>query len=139
LSPCRTGSIPPENLSEVQALRIEDVRIKLDLNEVSSIPVVTVTGEIDVCTAPEFKSVVNKAIFTGAQNLIVDLTDVSYMDSSGFGTLLGATKRIKPRGGSVNLVGCSEAIERMLKITRLDTIFGMFPRVDDAVQGIRAT
>ena len=119
-------------------MRIEDVRIKLDLNEVSSIPVVTVMGEIDVCTAPEFKSAVNKAIFSGAQNLIVDLTDVSYMDSSGFGTLLGATKRIKPRGGSVNLVGCSEAIERMLKITRLDTIFGMFPRVDDAVEGIRS-
>lgn len=117
-------------------MRIEDVRIKLDLDEVASIPVVRVTGEIDVCTAPEFKSAINKAIFSGAKNLIVDLTDVSYMDSSGFGTLLGATKRIRPRGGSVSLVGCSEAIERMLRITRLDTIFGLYPQVDDAVQAV---
>lgn len=115
-------------------MRVEDVRIKLDLDEVSRIPVLRVTGEIDVCTAPEFKSVINKAIFAGATNLIVDLTDVSYMDSSGFGTLLGATKRIRPRGGTVTLVGCSEAIERMLKITRLDTIFGVYPCVEDAVE-----
>lgn len=119
-------------------MRVEDVRIKLDLEEISDIPVVKVTGEIDVSTAPEFKSVINKAVIACATDLIVDLTDVSYMDSSGFGTLLGATKRIRPRGGTVTLVGCNPAIERMLKITRLDTIFGMFPRVDDAVQSIQA-
>lgn len=119
-------------------MRVEDVRIKLDLDKISNIPVVKVAGEIDVCTAPEFKSIINKAVFSGADNLIIDLTDVSYMDSSGFGTLLGATKRLRPRGGMVNLVGCSEAIERMLKITRLDTIFGVFPRVEDALESMGA-
>ncbi|MCX6376744.1 MAG: STAS domain-containing protein [Armatimonadetes bacterium] len=115
-------------------MRTEDVRIQVVLQDVSDIPVVKVTGEIDAYTAPEFKSALGKAILFGAEHIIVDLTDVSYMDSSGFGCLLSATKRVRPRGGTINLVGCSEAIERMLKITSLDTIFGMFPTVDAAVE-----
>jgi anti-sigma B factor antagonist len=117
-------------------LRIEDVRIELALGQISDIPVLRVVGEIDVYTAPEFKSALNKTILTGASHLVIDLTDVSYMDSSGFGALLSATKQVRPKGGTVNLVGCSEAVHRMLKITSLDTVFGMFPCLDDALQSI---
>lgn len=117
-------------------MRIEDVRIELALRQISDIPVLRVVGEIDVYTAPEFKSALNKTILTGASHLVIDLTDVSYMDSSGFGALLSATKQVRPKGGTVNLVGCSEAIERMLKITSLDTVFGMFPCLDDALESI---
>lgn len=114
-------------------MRLDDVRIETELERVADIQVVKVTGEIDVYTAPEFKSAVNKAIDAGALNLIIDLTNVSYMDSSGFGILLGATKRVRPKGGTINLLGCSEAITRMLSITRLDTIFGMHSDMDAAL------
>lgn len=115
-------------------MRVENIRLETAIGEKSGIPVVTVAGEIDVFTASEFKSAINKAANAGAANLVVDLTDVSYMDSSGFGVLLGATKRMRPRGGGINLVGCNPAIERMLVITNLDTIFGMFKSVDDAME-----
>ena len=118
-------------------LRVESARLEAAVKRVSGLPVVRVAGEIDIYTAPEFKSAINEAVSSGATDLVVDLTDVSYMDSSGFGTLLGAAKRLTPKGGSVNLVGCSKAIERMLKITRLDTIFRMFSDVDDAVAAIK--
>lgn len=98
----------------------------------SGIPVLGVVGEIDVYTAPEFKSAINRAIETGTTKLVIDLTQVSYMDSSGFGTLLSATKRVRPKGGSINLVGCSEAIERMMRITRLDTVFNLYRTVEEA-------
>lgn len=101
------------------------------------IPVLGVTGEIDVFTAPEFKNAINRAIESGTTDLVIDLTQVSYMDSSGFGTLLGATKRVRPKGGSISLVGCSEAIERMMKITRLDTVFNLFATIDEASAHIR--
>jgi len=114
-------------------VKLDDVRIETELERVADVPVVKVTGEIDVYTAPEFKSAVNKAIDTGAVDLIIDLTNVSYMDSSGFGILLGATKRVRPKGGTINLLGCSEAITRMLRITRLDTIFGMHCCMEDAL------
>ena len=103
------------------------------MEKVADVQLIKVTGEIDVYTAPEFKSAVNKAIDAGSLNLVIDLTNVSYMDSSGFGILLGATKKVRPKGGTINLLGCSEAITRMLKITRLDTIFGMHGSMEDAL------
>lgn len=117
-------------------MRTEDVRIHVATRDVSDIPVVKVSGEIDAYTAPEFKSALGRAILAGADHLIVDLTEVSYMDSSGFGSLLSATKRIRPKGGTISLVGCTDAIERMLRLTNLDTVFGMFPTVDAALETI---
>lgn len=122
--------------TEDSILKLEGIKLETAINEVSQVPVVRVVGEIDVYTAPDFKSAINKVIDSGATKIVIDLTDVSYMDSSGFGTLLGATKRIRPKGGAISLIGCSEAIERMLKITRLDTIFGMYPTVDEAVEAL---
>jgi anti-sigma B factor antagonist len=119
-------------------VRLESIKLETAVSEISGLPVLKVAGEIDVYTAPEFKSAINAVIESGHKDLIVDLTDVSYMDSGGFGALLGATKRMRPRGGGINLVGCSEAIERMLRITRLDTIFGVFCEVDDAVRAFQA-
>ena len=103
----------------------------------AGVPVLGVTGEIDVFTAPEFKIAINEAIESGVTDLVVDLTQVSYMDSSGFGTLLGATKRVRPKGGSINLVGCNDAIERMMKITRLDSVFNLFRTLDEAATRVR--
>lgn len=114
------------------------MRLQTNVEESSGVPIVRVAGEIDVFTAPSFKSAVSRAIESKAGDLIIDLTDVGYMDSSGFGTLLSATKRIKPVGGSVILVGCSEAIERMLNITHLDTIFAVCSNLDEAMASINS-
>jgi anti-anti-sigma factor len=65
------------------------------------------------------------------------MAGVEFMDSSGFGTLLGATKRLRPEGGSVHLFACSPTIERMLHLIRLDTIVGVHAHEDDAVASIR--
>jgi anti-sigma B factor antagonist len=118
---------------KVRSLRVENIRLRTAFEEISGIPVIRAAGEIDIYTVPDFKVAINEAIDGGAKRLIVDLTDVSYMDSGGFGTLLGATKRLRPQGGSICLVGCSQAVWRMLKITRLDTIFAVYPTLNDAV------
>ena len=58
------------------------------------------------------------------------------MDSSGFGTLLSATRRLKPRNGSLRLVACNDAISRMLQITRLNTIFDVYETEEEAIRDI---
>jgi anti-sigma B factor antagonist len=108
------------------------------LNDSSGISVIRVAGEVDIYTAPDLRYLVNQTIDSGAKDLVIDMSEVTYMDSSGFGTLLGATKRLRPDGGSIGLAACSEAIERMLRITRLDTIFGVFSRVDEAVDAAKS-
>lgn len=112
---------------------MENVRIETSLRHHDDVPVLDVTGEIDIYTTPQFKDAVSAAIDEGKPSIIINMKDVSYMDSSGFGTLLSATKRLRPVEGGLYLAGCNEAITRMLQITRLNTIFGTFATEDEAV------
>ena len=112
------------------------LRLDYEVRKVGDVPVLAVSGEIDIYTAPVFKQAVVNLVSEGNQNLVVDLSKVTFMDSSGFGTLLGATKRLRPTGGGLYLAGANNTIQRMLSLTRLDTIMQTFPSVDAAVNAI---
>lgn len=116
---------------------MENIRLETSTQERNGLKILDVAGEIDVYTAPQFKEAVNQVINAGQSDLIINMEKVSYMDSSGFGTLLSATKRLRPEGGTVNLVACNSAIDRMLRITRLNTVFGTFQTIDEALEAIK--
>ena len=116
---------------------MEGIRLETSTQEVGESKVLDVSGEIDVYTAPQFKEAVNQLINAGQVDLVINMANVTYMDSSGFGTLLSATKRLRPEGGSVNLVACNSAIDRMLRITRLNTVFGTYQTIDEALSSIK--
>jgi anti-sigma B factor antagonist len=115
---------------------MEPTRLEISRRTEQEIPIVDVSGEIDVYTVPKFKEHLSKLIEEGHTNLLVNLKDVGYMDSSGFGALLGATKRLRPEGGTLALVGCNQVITRMLNITRLNTIFKMYDTEQDALSAL---
>ncbi|MHB0912384.1 MAG: STAS domain-containing protein [Armatimonadota bacterium] len=114
-------------------MQFEPIKLDTEVTKSAETHIVKVQGEVDVYTAPELKAVLHQAIDVGAVTLVVDLSNVEYMDSSGFGTLLGATKRLRPDGGKISLAGCNKAITRMLQLTRLDSIFDMYESVDEAL------
>src|ERR1700742_718749 len=111
------------------AFGIEDRQIDDDTH------VVTVTGEIDLFTAPEFKQRVSAPIDAGSSNVIVDLTGTTFIDSSSLGVLIGAHRRLKLRGGSLVVVCDNDAIVKTFKITGLDGVFTLVPSLDDAFDG----
>lgn len=117
---------------------MESIRLETSFSEANGYKILEVVGEIDVYTAPQFKEAVNEIISSGQKDLIVNMAQVTYMDSSGFGTLLSATKRLRPEGGTVNLVSVNSAIDRMLRITRLNTVFGIYGAIDEAIEKIKA-
>jgi anti-sigma B factor antagonist len=117
---------------------MDPTRLDLSQRIENGIPVVDVDGEIDVYTVPKFKEALSGVIEDGHRKILVNLTQVGYMDSSGFGALLGATKRLRPEGGKLGLVGCNQVIGRMLRITRLNTIFEMFDSEADAISDFGA-
>ena len=117
---------------------MEGIRLETGLKEIDGTKVLDVTGEIDVYTAPQFKEAVNEVIAGGQKHLIINMANVTYMDSSGFGTLLSATRRLRPEGGTINLVKCNSAIDRILRITRLNTVFATFDNLQDALEATKA-
>lgn len=112
---------------------METLRIETSLRQEQDIPVLDVTGEIDIYTTPQFKEAVSAAIDQNKPAIVINMAKVTYMDSSGFGTLLSATKRLRPLDGALYLSGCNEAIQRMLQITRLNTIFGVYATEAEAL------
>src|SRR5437867_2899042 len=117
---------------------VENLRLQTHVREDGPHPTLVVSGEIDVFTAPLFKQAVVNLVADGQRHLFLDMRGVTFMDSSGFGALLGATKRLRPEGGSLNLIGCNRTIQRMLHLTRLDTILGLYETLDAALQTVQS-
>ena len=112
---------------------MEKDQIKTSSEIVQGIPILNIVGDIDIYTAPRFKEGITELIAQGYTNILIDMAGVDFMDSSGFGTLLSATKPLRPVGGSLSLSGCNEAITRMLEITRLNTLFNVYKNRGDAL------
>jgi anti-sigma B factor antagonist len=95
--------------------------------------IVTVSGEVDLFTAPEFKHCVMVAIAAGAKRLVVDLTKTSFIDSSSLGVLIGAHRRLTANGGRLVVVCTREAIVKTFRITGLDSVFALVDSVEAAL------
>ncbi len=85
--------------------------------------VVSVTGEIDLYTAPTLQSELMTAINNGHVQLIVDMSSVEFCDSTGINVLLGALRRAREQGGDLQLARPGSAIRKVLQVTGLEAVF----------------
>lgn len=92
--------------------------------------VVQVTGEIDVYTAPLLREELASLIDAGNLELVVDLTGVGFMDSTGLGVLVGALKKVRTAGGDLQLVISSEKVLKVFRITALTQVFTIHETLD---------
>lgn len=94
---------------------------------------VRLNGDVDLHTAPEVRQTLNDAIDDGAMLIVVDLSAVTFIDSMTLGVLLGASKRVRPRGGQLRLVVTEPSIRKIFEITLLDKIFQLYDDTDSAL------
>lgn len=93
--------------------------ILVDLLESNQNIQIKVNGEIDAYTAPLLKEKLASSQEIEGLNAVLDLTDVSYMDSTGLGVFVGFYKAVKANGGHVKIVGLSPRLKRLFDITGL--------------------
>jgi anti-sigma B factor antagonist len=94
--------------------------------------VIEVGGEIDVYTAPRLRESIVTAVDAGHTRLIIDVRKVDFLDSTGLGVLVGALKRVRADGGSLDIVCTQERILKIFEITGLDKVFGLHATIDEA-------
>ncbi len=94
--------------------------------------IIEVGGEIDVYTAPRLREAVVEAVDRGRTRLIVDVERVDFLDSTGLGVLVGALKRVRADGGSLDIVCTHQRILKIFEITGLDKVFGLHASVEQA-------
>ncbi len=95
--------------------------------------VVGVTGEVDVATAPTLRGRLDAAIDRGKPLLVVDLLSVTFIDSTGLGVLIGASKRVDADGGAMRLVVAEPRILKLFEITGLMEVFSVVPSLEEAI------
>ncbi len=96
--------------------------------------VLTLQGEVDVYTAPALKEKLVNNIEQGCNNVLVDMEDVTFIDSSGLGVLVSALRRARERGGSVRIRCTRDNILKIFRITGLDKVFPIYSDLAEARQ-----
>jgi len=95
--------------------------------------VLTLHGELDMQTVPRLRDELARALETDAGAILVDLTDVAFIDSTGLAALLNALRRLTRAGRRLLLVAEEGPVRRMLHLTRLDSTFALFETPGDAL------
>jgi anti-sigma B factor antagonist len=95
--------------------------------------VISLAGEVDLYTAPEFKQQLLEVIAQGAKEVIVDFTTTTFIDSTTLGVLVGGVKRLRTNDGRLSLVCSDRNITKIFEITGLDRVFEIHATRDEAV------
>lgn len=95
--------------------------------------IVSLSGELDLYTAERVRVAVDEAGAVGADNVIVDLSEISFIDSTALGVLVQETKRLEGRGHSLVLVTNDPRTLRVFEVTGLDRVLRTFATLHDAL------
>ena len=93
--------------------------------------VITVSGEVDLATSPELDVAIIAAIDSGASSVAIDLTAVSFMDSSGLGVIVRGLKRCREADIDLDLVITNERVLKVFGITGLDQVIPIHASIED--------
>jgi anti-sigma B factor antagonist len=105
---------------------------------VGKIAVVEVSGWIEIGSAPQLRDTLISVIDDGHVHLVIDLTDVAFLDSTGLGVLIGLLHRLRSRDGSLALAGASDRVYKVFHTTQLTKVLTITDTVDDAIAAINS-
>jgi anti-sigma B factor antagonist len=111
------------------------MELSLSARNVGGHQVLDVGGEIDVYTAPQLRERLIALVEEGARQVVVDLSRVEFLDSTGLGVLVGALKRLRGVNGDLSLVCAQERLLKIFRITGLNRVFTIFDSIDAATSG----
>jgi len=112
------------------------VSVKLATRQVGDVTVIDAAGRITLGEgASAFRDLIRDLANKGGQKILLNLSEVSYIDSSGIGELVSGFTTITNHGGVLKLIGLSKRVKDLLQITKLYTVFEVF---DDEAAAVRS-
>lgn len=95
--------------------------------------VVALTGDFDLANSDRLHEILHAELEGEARHLVLDVTGVTFMDSTALGVILGARNQAVQKDRGLSLVGASDAVLRLLHITQIDRVVPTHPDVETAV------
>jgi anti-sigma B factor antagonist len=99
--------------------------------------VVAVTGEVDIYTAPRVQEVLLGSIEDGATHVVVDLSEVPFIDSTGLGVVVRAVQKLRKKHGALDIVCPNERVRRTFEVTGLTSVLGIHESREEALDSTR--
>lgn len=109
---------------EVQTRQVENVAT-----------VVAPTGRLDVAGAPALKEAISEAVKEGPRHIVIDMEGVSFVDSTGLGSVIAALKQVRGNQGELRLAAPNQQVRVVLELTTLDRVFPYYATVEEALTG----
>lgn len=128
---------PPGRSCDWLAERVQmTTDVNFDVSEIDrdGTPVLEVRGEVDVSTAPELREKLLALAEQGRTIAVVDLSEVSFVDSTALGVLVSGVKRLRSAGGDLRLVVTQPRISKVFEITGLTDVFHIYATAEEAVR-----
>jgi len=131
--PAIRSAAGPSKSSTRGKIKGYDVELTLEHRTEGDTTVLDVAGEVDVYTAPKLREKLVELVSDGHYNIVVDMTKVEFLDSTGLGVLVGGLKRVRSHNGSLELVCNQERILKIFRITGLTKVFPIHDTLEEAL------
>ena len=92
-------------------------------------------GRLNMVAAPAVKAAIDQTVGDGHPQVVIDLSETSFMDSSGLGALIGGLKAARQAGGDLRIAAAPEQVMTVLRLTNLDRVLRTHRTVDEALSG----
>ncbi|MBT2691372.1 anti-sigma factor antagonist [Bacillus sp. ISL-47] len=110
------------------------MNITIDVKENDMLIEAMVSGEIDAYTAPKLREELFPLTEKEGVEMVVNLSEVSYMDSTGLGVFVGVFKNVRANNGKFKIIGLSDRLKRLFEITGLADIIDINSGIEGGVQ-----
>ena len=110
------------------------MNLSIDVKETDILLEITVKGEIDAYTAPKLRDTIFPLSERNGVKMVIDLSAVNYMDSTGLGVFVGVFKNVKANNGQFKIIGLSGRLKRLFDITGLADIIDINNQIEGEVK-----
>jgi anti-sigma B factor antagonist len=110
--------------------------LELEVIKKDGTSILKITGDVDLYSSPQVRKEVVSLISKTNKNLLVDLAEVTYMDSSGVATLVEALQLTKKLGGKLRIFSLGNTVKDVFELSRLDKVFEICDNEQQAFEGI---
>lgn len=108
--------------------------MQMDTTERDGVVVISGTGRLNMVSAPRLKAAIDEYVAAGKARLVLDLSGIDFVDSSGLGALIGGLKVARQAGGDLRISAAGEQVIAVLRLTNLDRILRPHQAVEDALR-----
>ncbi len=103
---------------------------------VNGVTVLAPSGRLDVAGAPALREALGEVVRDAPAKVVIDMAGVSFVDSTGLGSVIAALKQIRGTQGELRLAAPNQQIRVVLELTTLDRVFPYYATVEEALTGL---